>query len=556
MSTNAMVKLLKSEQADFEYYPTTPEMLQAIRDDLWKIHCPYNREDDYLSCSVLDCGAGDGSALATLTKGKKYAIEKSKPLLNAMHKDVFVVGTDFTQNTLIDKKVDVVFSNPPYSTYAQWCEKIITEANAEVIYLVIPQRWVNNESISLALESRQAQTTVIYSGNFLNADRQARAFIDIVKVDLAYKRRSTHYSPTLKVEPFSLWFSKHFKVSANKSKRSEWQKQKQDLANAQQNVSNSQQLIKDEGLVKTLETLYFRDMEELMNTYLKLNELDADLLNELDVSIESVQGALELKINSLKDFYWKELFNNLGVITDKLATKSRERMLETLTKHTHVDFNAENAHAIVIWSIKNANEYFDSQLVELVEYMTEKANVQLYKSNANTFGDEQWRYCRKPDGLDRYKLDYRVVVTRTGGIQVTEWAHERTDHNLTASCANFFSDLLTVAANLGFDTSITDAAKAREWQSNKKQEFKYYNHTLGREVVLFEAKAFKNGNAHVKFNQDFIMRLNVEFGRLRGWVKNTEQACNELNITPEQAATCFKANLQLTNNSVPLLLAA
>lgn len=114
MYVTAIIQRLKESEQDFEWYPTTPEMLEAIRADMWSVFCPYNAKDDKLTCSVLDVGAGNGSALKALTQGKKYAIEKSKILLSTLDKDIFVVGTDFTQQTLIDKKVDVVLSNPPY----------------------------------------------------------------------------------------------------------------------------------------------------------------------------------------------------------------------------------------------------------------------------------------------------------------------------------------------------------------------------------------------------------------------------------------------------------
>jgi len=111
-STLQLVKALKDNDEDFEWYPTTSQIIDVIKEDIEENNC-----DTHLS--VLDCGSGDGRVLNALTKGKKYAIEKSRPLLNALNKSIFVVGTDFESQTLIDKKVSVVFSNPPYSAYAQ-----------------------------------------------------------------------------------------------------------------------------------------------------------------------------------------------------------------------------------------------------------------------------------------------------------------------------------------------------------------------------------------------------------------------------------------------------
>jgi len=62
-------------------------------------------------------------------------------------------------------------------------------------------------------------------------------------------------------------------------------------------------------------------------------------------------------------------------------------------------------------------------------------------------------------------------------------------------------------------------------------------------------KAFKNRNMHIKFNQDFIRTLNVEFGRLKGWLTNHIQASEELNIPVEQTEQFFKSNYRLTQGN-------
>jgi hypothetical protein len=124
LSMTALVRNLVNEGQDFEWYPTTQTMIDVVDADIRKRH--------ESSANVLDCGAGDGRVLDRLAGkcGKKYSIEKSAILASRQPRDVIPVGTDFYQATLIDKKVDVVFCNPPYSDYANWAAKIIKEANA------------------------------------------------------------------------------------------------------------------------------------------------------------------------------------------------------------------------------------------------------------------------------------------------------------------------------------------------------------------------------------------------------------------------------------------
>ena len=38
---------------------------------------------------------------------------------------VVIIGSDFHEQTLIDKKVDLIFCNPPYSEFELWTKQII-----------------------------------------------------------------------------------------------------------------------------------------------------------------------------------------------------------------------------------------------------------------------------------------------------------------------------------------------------------------------------------------------------------------------------------------------
>jgi len=86
----------------------------------------------------------------------------------------------------------------------------------------------------------------------------------------------------------------------------------------------------------------------------------------------------------------------------------------------------------------------------------------------------------------------------------------------------------------------------KKWESNKTQSFWTDDNSK-----LMDVKAFKNGNFHIKFNQLFIRRLNVEFGRLKGWLKNKEQASSELNIPVEEVEGLFNSNHQIAHSQVP-----
>ena len=61
-----------------------------------------------------------------------------------------------------------------------------------------------------AIELRKAEVKVLGSFDFINAERQARAHVDIVRIALRYAGRFSGDAP--KVNPFDLWFDEFFKI--------------------------------------------------------------------------------------------------------------------------------------------------------------------------------------------------------------------------------------------------------------------------------------------------------------------------------------------------------
>lgn len=405
-----MVENLKANGEDFEFYPTTKEIIEAM---YWDIRGEKREGEGTYRCeqkhiSMLDIGAGNCKVFSTIqaiadeqpvldewyyrnTEDKSYrsdyerlanrvnitkymAIEKAQTLIDAMPHDVFVVGTEFNENTLIDKRADVVFCNPPYSQYEQWTERIIKEANANYIYLVIPQRWGTNKSIMRALKARKATVKLVGSFDFLNSeDRKARAKVSLLKVELIkeYDRYSGNHEKDQRIDPFDLWFNETFKVEADKASdgyESDYTIRQAAKASHKESVENA--LVSGRDLVTTLVELYNHKLAHLIGNYKKVTELDPDILKELGVKVESLKGGLKEKISGLKVLYWEEIFENLEQITSRLTSRSRDSMLKTLMANTSIDFTASNVYSVVIWAIKNANKYYDQQMLEVYDQFT------------------------------------------------------------------------------------------------------------------------------------------------------------------------------------------
>jgi predicted RNA methylase len=536
---NQLINKLKDNEQDFEFYPTTNEIISIVNKDIHKIR------DQKNNLSILDIGAGNGNFFTVLeslqvkpvkeydriVEFKKYAIEKSKILIDSMPSDVFVIGTDFNRQTLIDKQVDIIFCNPPYSEFESWMIKILNEANCKYIYMVVPERWKKNKEINSIIEKRSIKATVIGNTDFVDSEyRQARAKVDIIRFGQGTIYYNRH---ELQSDPFELWFDSFFNIKTdNDNKKSDYEKGKEKI----ENIKNS--VVKGKNLIETLEELYNKDFDNLLNNYKALEKLDPEIFQELEINLNGLKEALKLKIKGLKNLYWQELFDNLTSITEKLTKGSREKLLKKLTEHTSVDFTSENAYAIIIWAIKNANIYFDEQLIEVYRWMTSKENIHNYKSNEN-FIKDTWRYCRDHT---HYILDYRLVFHGYNNFN----GYEFEKHNgMNKTTHDNINDFLTVGKNLGFN--ITKRSHDFEWSAGKAVKI------MVDSEIFVEIRAYLNGNIHCKFNQKFIKKLNIEAGRLNGWIKSPEQASEEMGIPIEEVQQLYNSNLQIAPKNFNLL---
>lgn len=532
---------VKAADEDFEWYPTSKTMLEVVAKDL-------DLELKGERFSILDIGAGNGNALKVLCEltenaGQKYAIEKSRVLTDSLPDDVFVIGTDFYQQTLIDKRVDVIFCNPPYSDFDTWVTKIVTEANCQLIYLVIPERWKDNGFVNAMINKRcdmkeaedpefrkrewaryRGSCEVLHSTTFENSEfRQARAKVDIVKIKLKPSGRSGN-GPS--IDPFDIWFDSEFKIAADRVEPSEF-------GTNQSRASRLHELVRGQNVVERLEELYHDDFGKLLKTYKSLEDLDPLLLKELGVNIEGMKSGLKGKIAGLKNLYWKELFDNLDTITDRLTSKSRKKLLDTLMSHASIDFTAGNAYAVVIWAIKNANKYFDEQLLQVYLDLSDQENVRNYKSN-HTVIDDGWRYARKE--ASRYTLDYRLVLNQWRCFNAENYGDYDYPNGLAETVHDKLNDLCTIAENLGF--AIETKSMDFQWAPGELKEFRMVDGAL-----FMDVRAYKKGTIHVRCNQDFMRKLNIEAGRLNGWVKSPQEAKEETGI--ENAHELFGTNFKL-----------
>lgn len=530
MSVNQLVLELKENNEDMEFYPSTPEMLEIISKDM------HNLSD------VLDIGCGTCNFKKYVKNIKNYyVIEKSKILLNKLDADTIVLGTDFYNTLLIDKKVDVIFCNPPYSDFENWASEIIWNGNCTYIYLIIPERWKNSEKIQKSIENSNSRASILGSFDFLSAERSARAKVDIVKIDKRpYSEHYGFYDKELKdfnEKAFDKWFDDTFKM-----RNSGLENLYENTINARKDEKIKNQLVNSNSKAKMLVDFYNEEQKTLFEHFKAISTLDVDILKTIGIEKNAVKEALKQKVKTLKVRFWQLVFNEMEEITSRLTFKTRKKMMDKFKNLLTVDFNLENIYPLILWVIKNSNDYYNEQLLDFFGYLTTPDNIQNYKSNQKVFKrKEYWpEYFENKDEVSHYILSYRIIckILKHSENGFGDYGY----YNWT------IYDVCTIANNLGFIVDTSSIVKKIEY--GKKEEVLYKN---GK--VFMTYRCYKNGNMHIKFEKEFMKAMNVEASRLLKWVETAEDVKKEFPSEYKGAEKYFKVNkyISLENNGIKLL---
>lgn len=509
---NKLINTLKSEKEDFEFYPTTNEIISHLIRDIYLIKDKYLYSNKFNFSSFLDIGAGNGKVLKKIKDTFKvdiFAIEKSKTLVNLLNINSYIVGTDFNEQSIIDKKIDITFCNPPYSEFENWTNKILRESCSKYVYMVIPERWKDKNSISDSIKYRNSKFEVIGDYDFYESeDRKARARVQLIRFDLSGNID----------EAFEKYFNEEFKDL--KDKFSEKVIEVEGI-----NENKMKSLIVGKDYVHSLVELYNNELSTIKDNYLSLKNIDSSILIELGINPNKILELLKTRLSSLKSLYWKEVISKMDKITNKLTSEKRQSLIDTLNKNGFVDFTESNVYSVILWILKNASNYIDEQLIDVYEDMISKANCKNYKSNEKVFKFDRWRYTdEKPT---HFFLDYRIILTNFHSSISKEWSGV---YKISARACEFIQNLLTVSNTLGFNCKTIDSRldcwQSKDWLPGKPQIFEYTE--KGKCKKLFEVKLHLNGNIHLRLSQDLALALNVEFGRLKGWLHNKEESIVEL----------------------------
>jgi hypothetical protein len=191
-----------------------------------------------------------------------------------------------------------------------------------------------------------------------------------------------------------------------------------------------------------------------------------------------------------------------------------------------LDFNEDNIYSIVVWVIKHFNEFTNEQILSVFDALTSQDYIRAYKSNVHWTQDD-WRYGTTKKRPEKYQLDYRLVTHC--------YKSYRYDQNTV-------DDFIVICRCLG--SHIPEYRYLDFEAIGDEQRFFATNGELA-----FTVRIYKNHNAHMKINQQLMMKFNIEVARLRHWINNYKDIQDEFDVSVVEAFKLWNSpSLKLLGN--------
>jgi hypothetical protein len=543
ISTGRKIQILKAADEDLEWYPTTSEIMEAMKKDIWayleshqhdyprrrdekvKINTEYKKPKTLGIDSFLDIGAGDGRVLDFLPAHKKYGIEIAKGQADDLiRRGVFLIGRDFWITDLMNDNYGLVFSNPPFSRFEDWVIKILYECNFEILYLIMPVRWKSSKNIAKELERYEA--AVVGEFDFSRADREARGKVNLVRVNAPWietKGEKTRRQKTLE-DAFERWVHDYIADLSNiPDSNYEYSRFEGDEKNALK-----LKLVPIDQLIEN----YENEKETLRQAFSVIGKLPQNVVVMLGQDRGSMMAIIRKSISGLKTKYWRAAFDKLDPVRERMTQETRGNIFKSIKEFNTLDFNAENIYSVIIWLINNTNVGILDQIGEVFDKLATKENIQNYKSNRHWIKSDwrhtrsDWRYKELPDRWKLGTLDYRIVVC----------TYQRDNETVV-------DDFIVICRNLGWP--ISRNCKPNYTLHQVSQEF----YTEDGELAFTMRYYTGNQNAHLKINKKLLMKFNIDVAKIRKWMSDPDDVAEEFDISKEEASYMWNSGPALLGTS-------
>lgn len=545
-SFSALIAKLKEQGQDYEFYPTHARHIELMLNDYLD-----NASRGRKPLKMLELGAGD--CRVSLAFKERITdlqacqfVEKSFVHIDNMSlsDELTLVGTDFWQTDLNSLPSDIIFCNPPYSEFEAWTTTILQSAIFNTLYLIIPKRWENSQTIADTIKQRALSVHLVAEEDFLDADRKARANVHILRIvaqgdliDKSSPHASYHSTQSGKSATYCTGLSHRCDPLISVFANLQDEKPQSARDKEQGYRRQAQESFDNRDLAKLIES-YNAELAEIRQDIDLLASASPRLIHFLNADVSTIVGLLRDNLRGLKNSYWHTFFNSYEPITSRLTQKQRERFNQNFLKsQSHLDFTFANCYAVTLLAIKYAGERTDDQIKDLYYTLLSPENIQNYKSNQKVYDGEAFRY-RHSDTISHVRLEYRVIspcrVTSGYSFDDPKRFFDEKPYLSNPHYLDFIADYVAIARTVGACGTKYDI----KTKDDKVPAFGTVFYIMANEAVLFEVRFYQKGTAHIRFSQDFALRLNVALGRVMGWVRSAQDVQDEFGAEACDYFTC------------------
>lgn len=578
----SLIQTLKDNNQDFEFYPTTNEILvkiaNTLKDSLSKDH-NYRQTNSF---TILDVCAGNGNALSALKQHLKeekeidfinlQGIEKSPILYGTWDESIELVGTDFFQENLYNKTADILFCNPPFSQTETWFKRLLDNCSSRIkhIFFVCPSkqglsdkyhdmfddfRFNKDKYNKHGIQMTVLQNEHSESFSFKTADRSARVETVVLHIDLS---EYAHLRYVERTDEDAL-FKQYFPELQNKLERTEdysYRQQEREDRDAAINTLMLEQT-GEQDLVRILVDAFNKERDEFLDAYNKLNDVPVLLLNKLNIDLSKAKKLLFKTLKELDSTYWGKLLQLYEPLKQKLTSQSINLLMNYVSER-NISFTYDNCLAVTLLAIQKTNDMIVGQLLDKYKHWAEVGNYKSYKSNQRLFNEGYFKDFVEPEDLnvqgvhsagpkwgntplekimpfgigERKKLEYRIVDCH---LSFKNGCYSWNNFDINSSGMRAVNDIIVIARNLGY--AVTNFEQVCDYGDRISV---FATDRNGKEIVLFDFKVFKNGNAHFFLNKGLMIDIMLVVGKHLGWIHNKEQAVDDLGITSEEYDNAVK----------------
>lgn len=570
ISGKASVEFIRGDVEDKEFYPTTDEIIQVVKSDI-------NSLSGYKMITLLDIGAGDGRVLSGIMETpledgtcdtrrmyeavdykkqsahKLMGIEQSDKLMSLWHKDIIPVGSDFFDTNLMSISAKFTFTNPPFTKIEPWITKVVYETQSQHCYFVAPERWRNSTMIEEAINKRNGKVTSLGVYSFKDGDRAVREGRDMAELfRIDFGSRGTDEF----IEPLRLFLEERLGNIEEQIPDHRKYSVETRLKNSLERAGVKNALVTGNDYVSAMVELYNAEQAKIYDAMEKFQSIDSTLFSAIGVSTYDAMMNMRKELDNLRSQYWVELYRNTREISELVDTETSYAFEALMKSQTNLEFNQSNIRMIMVWCLKNIRAYSKKQVKKSIGELLSSVNIKAYKSNEARFVRGDWEYAAQiPNDVTHYCLNTtkRLIIS---------WYKRRVDNeairrsgSLRHNIKDCLTNLCVIANNVGFSVSNIRDIRDDNWSAGKQRDILYTDKATGETKVLFRVKVFMAGTIHLNMDQDFINYLNVEFGKIKGWVTTPQEAAEEMGMTIEAATKAFNAYedvMSLTNSNAML----